>query len=138
VNCYLPYFRQWLITPLLSAIYFCRICLLKVCTEFNILLLLPYLGQWLVSRLLLFLFTYSHVHTLFGSFLPLSPTPTLSPHPPRFKADPVLPLSLILFKRRHKHDKEDKVFLLVKCSYTERFLALLPCTNMLQPKLIHL
>jgi hypothetical protein len=31
-----------------------------------------------------------------------------------------------LLKRRHKD------------SYTERFLALLPCTNELQPKLIHL
>jgi hypothetical protein len=42
-----------------------------------------------------------------------------------------------LLKKRHKH-KEDKAFLLVKDSYTERFLELLSCTNVLQPKLIHL
>jgi hypothetical protein len=44
-----------------------------------------------------------------------------------------------LLKRRHKHNKEDKAFLLVwnKDSYIERFLALLPCTSALQPKLIH-
>jgi hypothetical protein len=49
-----------------------------------------------------------------------------------------LPLSLILLKKRHKHNKEDKAFLLVKDRYTERFLELLSCTNVLQPKLIHL
>jgi hypothetical protein len=64
-----------------------------------------------------FLFIYSHVHTLFWSFLPPAPPPPppLSPpHPPRFQAEPVLLLSLILLKRRHKHNKEDKVFLLVE------------------------
>jgi hypothetical protein len=90
----------------------------------------------------LFLFIYSHVHTvLFGSFLPPDPYPPISPSllfPPPFQAEPVLPLSLILLKRKHKHNKEDKVFLLVKDSYTEGFLALLSCTNMLQPMLIHL
>jgi hypothetical protein len=30
----------------------------------------------------IFLFIYSHVHTLLGSFLPPAPTPTLSPFPP--------------------------------------------------------
>jgi hypothetical protein len=41
VNCYLPYFRQQLITCLLSAIYFCRLCLLKVHVEFSYLPLFP-------------------------------------------------------------------------------------------------
>jgi hypothetical protein len=87
----------------------------------------------------IFLFIYSHVHTLFESFLTPSLTSSVSPPtPPRFQADPVLPLSLILLKRRHKHIKKDKVFLLVKDNYTERVLALPPCTNVLQPKLIHL
>jgi hypothetical protein len=31
---------------------------------------------------------------------------------PHFQAGPVLPLSLILLKKRHKHNKEDKAFLL--------------------------
>jgi hypothetical protein len=78
------------------------------------------------------LLIYSHVCTLFGSFLPPLP------YPPRFQAEPSLPLFLILLKRRHKHNKEDKAFLLVKNSYTERFLALLSCTNVLQSKLTHL
>jgi hypothetical protein len=50
-----------------------------------------------------FLFIYSHVHTLIRPFLP--PTPPLplpfSP-PPHFQAEPVLPLFLILLKRKHK------------------------------------
>jgi hypothetical protein len=51
---------------------------------------------------------YSYVHALFGSFLP---HPFLPPH---FQAEPVLPFSLILLKKRHKHNKEDKAFLLVE------------------------
>jgi hypothetical protein len=48
------------------------------------------------------------MHTLFGSSLhPAS-------LPPHFHAKPVLPLSLILLKKRHKHIKEDKAFLLVE------------------------
>jgi hypothetical protein len=44
-----------------------------------------------------------------------------------------LPLSLILLKKRLKHNKgRESVFASwVKDSYTERFLALLSCTNML-------
>jgi hypothetical protein len=72
------------------------------------------------------LFIYSHVRTLFGSSPPPSPPPAPScspslPLPPPFQAEPVLPLSLILLKRGHKHNKKDKVFLLVKDSYIERF-----------------
>jgi hypothetical protein len=65
------------------------------------------------SELINVLFIYSHVHTLFGSFLPSAPSPTLLSLP-RFQAEPVLPLSLILLKRRHKHNEEDKAFLLVE------------------------
>jgi hypothetical protein len=57
------------------------------------------------------LFIYSHVHTLFESFLPPAPLPHPLLH---FQAEPVLPLSLILLERRHKHNKEVKVFLLVE------------------------
>jgi hypothetical protein len=39
-----------------------------------------------------------------------SPHPVPFPHP-HFQADPILPLSLILLKKRHKHNKEDKAFL---------------------------
>jgi hypothetical protein len=52
---------------------------------------------------------------LFGSFLLLAPSPTSSPlHPTGFQAESVLPFSLILLKRRHKHNKEDKAVLLVE------------------------
>jgi hypothetical protein len=60
------------------------------------------------------LLTYSHVHILFGSFLPSAPYSPLSPLPRHFQAEPVLSLSLILLKKRHKPNKEDKVFLLVE------------------------
>jgi hypothetical protein len=43
---------------------------------------------------------------------PLPPSPPLTP--PHFQAEPVLSLSLILLKRRHKHNKKDKAFLLVE------------------------
>jgi hypothetical protein len=40
-------------------------------------------------------------------------SPTL-PSARYIQADPVLPVSLILLKERHKHNKEDKAFLLVE------------------------
>jgi hypothetical protein len=45
------------------------------------------------------------------------PCPALPPSPlssPFFQAEPVLPMSLILLKKTHKHNKEDKRFLLVE------------------------
>jgi hypothetical protein len=52
---------------------------------------------------------------LFGSFLPTALLPPISPSfPSQFQAGPVLPLSLILLKKKHKHNKEEKVFLLVE------------------------
>jgi hypothetical protein len=60
-------------------------------------------------------FIYSHVHTLFASFLPPAPLLPTSPATPLcIQAEPVLHLSLILLKRRHKHNKKDKVVLLVE------------------------
>jgi hypothetical protein len=49
-----------------------------------------------------YLFTYSYVHTLFGSSPPHSPLFPSPTHPPHFQAKPVLPSSLILLKRRYK------------------------------------
>jgi hypothetical protein len=76
----------------------------------------------------LFIFSFIHmcIHCL-GHFS------TLPHSPPQFQAGPVLPLSLILLKEWHKHNKEDKAFSLVKYSYTERFLLLLSCTHVLHP-----
>jgi hypothetical protein len=61
------------------------------------------------------------------------------PHRPAFNL--FWPLVLLFCWRKNIGDnKKDIAFLLVwdKDSYTERFLALLPCTCVLQPKLIHL
>jgi hypothetical protein len=55
------------------------------------------------------LFVYMCIHCL-GHFSTLP----LSPHPTQFQAGPVLPLSLILLKKGHTHNKEDKAFLLVE------------------------
>jgi hypothetical protein len=49
-----------------------------------------------------------------GHFSSYPPLPPSFPTPPLFQAEPVLPLSLILLKRRHKHNKKDKMFLLVE------------------------
>jgi hypothetical protein len=49
-----------------------------------------------------------------GHFSLLPPSLTLSPFLPQFQADPVLPLLLVLLKKRDKHKKEDNVFLLVE------------------------
>jgi hypothetical protein len=67
----------------------------------------------LVSRDLFLNYSFIHmcIHCL-GHFSPLASLP--HPLPPHFQAEPVLPLSLILLKKRHKHNKEDKVFLLVE------------------------
>jgi hypothetical protein len=71
---------------------------------------------------------------MYTLFEPPSPPP--SPH--LFQAEPVLP-SRSSFLLKRKPNKKDKVFLLLwdKDSCTERFLALLPCTCVLQPTLIH-
>jgi hypothetical protein len=59
-------------------------------------------------------FIYLFIFKLFclGHFPSQPPSPISSP--PHFQAEPVLPLSLILLKKRQKHNKEDKVFLLVE------------------------
>jgi hypothetical protein len=61
--------------------------------------------------LLLLLFIYSHVRTLFGSFLPPAALPHSLPlSPAHFQAESVLPFSLILLKRRHKHNKKFLIY----------------------------
>jgi hypothetical protein len=68
------------------------------------------------KQMKLFFYLFIHnVGTLFGSCL--QPAPVAHPlpsSPPQFQAGPVLPLSLILLKKRHKQNKEDKAFLLVE------------------------
>jgi hypothetical protein len=81
------------------------------------------------------------VHTLFGPFLPHIPGsfPLL---PTLLASRQNLFCSLLQFGWRvnMSNDKKDIAFFLVwdKESYTQRFLALLPCTSVLQPELIYL
>jgi hypothetical protein len=87
----------------------------------------------------LFLFIYSYVHTLFEPCLP--PAPCLLPLPALTSRQNLF-CSLLQFCWREdiSNNKKDIASLLVwdKDSYTERFLALLPCTCELQPKLARL
>jgi hypothetical protein len=53
----------------------------------------------------LLLFIYSHVHTLLGHFFPLLLSLNFCPLRPQFQAGPVLPLSLVLLKKRVKPSK---------------------------------
>jgi hypothetical protein len=62
---------------------------------------------------------YFFCHCCFCSFIHmcihcLGHFSTLPSSLPHFQAGPVLSLSLILLKKRHKHNKEDKAFLLVE------------------------
>jgi hypothetical protein len=59
----------------------------------------------------LLFFYYSFIYVCIHCLGHFSPSP-LSPH--HFQAEPVLLLSLILFKRRHKHNKKDKAFLVLE------------------------
>jgi hypothetical protein len=75
-----------------------------------------------------YLYIYSYVYTLFGPSLPPAPTPLNS------RQNLFCPLVLQFCWG------ENIAFLLVwdKDSYAERFLALLACTCVLQPILVHL
>jgi hypothetical protein len=72
-------------------------CFFFFCFVFNYFVLFIYLFIYLF---------YSYLHTMFGSFLPSSLTPSLtlplSPLPPGYLAETILPLSLILLKREYK------------------------------------
>jgi hypothetical protein len=56
------------------------------------------------------LFTCAYIVWVISPPCPL--LPPSSPLPPQFQAGPVLPLSLVLLKKRDKPNKEDKAFLL--------------------------
>jgi hypothetical protein len=58
-------------------------------------------------------FIHMCIHCL-GHFSPLPHSLNFSPITPQFQAGCVLPLALVLLKKRDKHNKEDKAFLLVE------------------------
>jgi hypothetical protein len=71
---------------------------------------------------------YSFIHMCIqcsGHLSPLPPTPPSSPQPP-------------LASRQNLFCTFLQFYWSIFASYTERFLALFPCTSVLQPKLIHL
>jgi hypothetical protein len=74
---------------------------------------------FLIGLRVLFIYLFI-IHLFTSAYIVwvISP-PNLLPRPthlqtPHFQVEPVLPLSLILLKRRHKHNKKDKVFLLIE------------------------
>jgi hypothetical protein len=78
------------------------------------------------------LFFYSYVHTLFMPFLPPSSHALLYPPTPITSRQNIFCLLLQFCWRENIRDNQKNIaFLLVwdKDSYTERFLALLPCTS---------
>jgi hypothetical protein len=58
------------------------------------------------------LFTCAYIFLVISP--PFPPPSLILPSHPQIQAGSVLPLSLILLKKRHKHNKEDKEFLLVE------------------------
>jgi hypothetical protein len=80
-----------------------------------------------------FFFTFTHMFIHCLDHLPLPPHPC-------FQAEPVPHVLRFCWRENIRDNKKDIAFLLVwgKDSYTERFLALLPCTCVLQPTLGHL
>jgi hypothetical protein len=81
------------------------------------------------------------MHTLFGPLLPPTPCPFLLPQTPLISRQNLFcPLLQFCWREDKTNDKKDIVLLLVwdKDSYTERFLALLPCTCVLHPEFVQL
>jgi hypothetical protein len=101
------------------------------------LLFFSYLFIWLIYS-----FIHMCIHCL-GHISPLLPAPhpvTITPISLASSQNLFSPLLQICWREDISNNKKDIVFLLVrdKDSYTEGFLALLPCTCVLQPKMIHL
>jgi hypothetical protein len=65
-----------------------------------------------INFFIIHLFTCAYIVWVISP--PCPPPPPSLPLSPQFQAGPVLRLSLILLKKRDKHNKEEKVFLLVE------------------------
>jgi hypothetical protein len=85
---------------------------------------------------IIFSFTYMCIHTLFG-LLPSSHPPQ---PPPASGQNLFCPLLPFCWRENIGDSKKGIMFLLIwdTVSYTERVLALPPCTCVLQPTLVHL
>jgi hypothetical protein len=69
-----------------------------------------------MSFFIIHLFTCAYI--VWAISPPGPPLPPFAPVPREVQGGGVLPLSLVLLKKRHKHNKEDKVFLLVELRVT--------------------
>jgi hypothetical protein len=63
------------------------------------------------ANVLVHLFTCAYIVWVISLPFPFPPFPST---PPQFHAGPILPLSLILLKKKHKHNKKDKALFLVE------------------------
>jgi hypothetical protein len=86
-----------------------QLCLVLVKSHFMYILILYY-----QVRGVIYVFFLLHSCIVWVISLPCPPPTPFFPSPPWFQAGPVLPLWLILLKKRHKYSKKDKVFLLVE------------------------
>jgi hypothetical protein len=71
---------------------------------------------YLKKIFLILLFTCAYIIWVVSP--PCPPPPCSPPFHPQFQAGPVLPLSLVLLKKRDKPSKEDKAFLLLELRIT--------------------
>jgi hypothetical protein len=95
----------------------------------------------MVYKFLFFKITYTLIHMCIHCLATSPPCPP--PPPPTSLASRqnlFCPLLQFCWRENIRDNKKHITFLLAwdKDSYTERFLGLLPCTRVLQPKLIHL
>jgi hypothetical protein len=97
--------------------------------------------RWnLIVVFLTCLFIYLYVHTCLGHLSHYPLFPPSSPTPLTSRQNLFCPLLQYCWRENIRDNKKDIIFLLAwnKDSYTERFLALLPCTCVLHPKLVRL
>jgi hypothetical protein len=92
---------------------------ISFCFVFHHSLFKKFSKYYLVKILFIFYFIL-FVHLFTCAYIvwvispPCPPPPPFPCSPPQFQAGPVLPLWLILLKKRHKNNKKDKAFLLVE------------------------
>jgi hypothetical protein len=70
--------------------------------------------QAYATGIIFFILLFTCAYIVWVISPPCPPPLPSPPFPPQFQAGPVLPLSLVLLKKRDMPNKEDKVFLLVE------------------------
>jgi hypothetical protein len=104
------------------------------------IVIFPYLNQYVLSaNFFIHLFICAYIVWAISSPCP-PPLPFPLQCPLASRQNLFCPFLQFCWSEDISNNKKDIAILLVwnKDSYTERLLALLPCTNVLQPELIHL